>query len=142
MSNPPLAESGAIDMKALAGRSGMSRATLYRHCPDKTKLEAEIGGIGIDGMIRVAATRTGPAEKFRAAADYLVDHPGEAAAMIPFAARVSVTVLGATVEKIAGDAAASRLIVGIAVMAATPGRDDDDAASLRPHIEQAAALLR
>jgi len=137
-----LAEIGALDMTRLASQAGMSRASLYRYYPDKAKLEAEIAGIGIDGMVRAASVHAEPADKFRAAAGFLSRHPGEAAAMIPFAAMASVEVLGMTVEKITGDAASAPLIVGIAVMAATPTRHDGDAQALNRYIDEAAELLR
>ena len=45
-----------------------------------------IAGIGLQGMLLSAKPQTSPAAKFRAAARYLVEHPGEAAALAPFAA--------------------------------------------------------
>lgn len=137
-----LAAGGSIDMKQLAADAGMSRASLYRYYPDKVKVEAEIAGAGLEGMVVAARRHKSVADKFRAAANYLVENPGEAAAVIPFAAMVSVSVLGPTVEQITGDAASAPLIVGIAVMAATPGREPGDENALRRYIDECAAVLR
>jgi AcrR family transcriptional regulator len=137
-----LASGGSIDMKQLAADAGMSRASLYRYYPDKVKVEAEIAGAGIEGMVAAARGEHSVAEKFRAAAEYLIVNPGEAAALIPFAAMVSVSVLGPTVERITGDGASAPLIVGIAVMAATPGRQPGDEDVLRRYIAECAAVLR
>lgn len=137
-----LACTGMIDMKQLAADSGMSRATLYRYYPDKVKVEAEIAGVCIEGMVHAAGSHNSPSGKFRAAAEYLIDHPGEAAAVVPLAAMVSVRVLGAAVDTIIGDEGAAPLIVGIAVMAATPGRQDGDVDAIREYVAQSAALLR
>lgn len=135
------AEHGSIDMKQLAADAGMSRASLYRYYPDKVKVEAEIAGVCLEGMADAARLHHTPATRFRAAAQYLLEHPGEAAAVVPFAAMVSVSVLGPTVEKVTGDAGSAPMIVGIAVMAATPGRQVGDEAAIRDAIEQCAALL-
>ena len=72
-----LGESGIIDMKKLAAEAGLSRASLYRYYPDKSKVEAEVARIGIEGMVAAARHEQGVAARFRAAAGYLVDHPGE-----------------------------------------------------------------
>ena len=137
-----LRETGVIDMKKLAADAGVSRASLYRYYPDKAKVEGEVARIGIEGMVAATRKERGVAAKFRAAANYLVDHPGEAAAVYPFAAMVSVRVLGAVVEQITGDEASAPLIVGIAVMAATPGRQPGDEDALRRYIDECAAVLR
>ena len=92
-------------------------------------------------MIAAANEVDGVAAKFRAAANYLVDHPGEAAAVHPFGAMVSVDVIGAVVEQVAGDDGPTPQLVGIAVMAATPGRKPGDEKTLRRYIDQCAAAL-
>lgn len=136
-----LGETGTIDMKRLAADAGVSRASLYRYYPDKSKLEGEVARIAVEGMLAAASGEEGVAAKFRAAANYLVDHPGEAAAVYPFGAMVSVEVIGAVVEQVTGDDAATPQLVGISVMAATPGRRPGDAAALRRYIDQCAATL-
>lgn len=136
-----LAATGTIDMKQLAQDAGMSRASLYRYYPDRAKVEAEIAGACVEGMLAAASGHDTPAAKFRAAGRYLVDNPGEAAAVVPFAAMVSVRVLGTTVDTIMGDHCTAPMIVGIAVMAATPGRRDDDVESIHRYIDECAALL-
>ncbi|MEQ8840566.1 MAG: TetR family transcriptional regulator [Acidimicrobiales bacterium] len=136
-----LSDTGEIDMKRLAAEAGVSRATLYRYYPDKSKVEAEVARIGIEGMADAARHEQGVAAKFRVAADYLVGHPGEAAAIFPFAAMVSVGVLGAVVEQITGDESCAPLLIGIAVMAATPRRHARDEDLLRRYIEDCATSL-
>jgi AcrR family transcriptional regulator len=137
-----LANGGSIDMKQLAADAGMSRASPYRYYPDKVKVEAEIVGAGIEGMVAATHGEHSVADKFGAAAEYLIDNPGEAAALIPFAAMVFVSVLGPTVERITGDGASAPIIVGIAVMAATLGRQPGDENLLRRYIAECAAVLR
>jgi hypothetical protein len=102
----------------------------------------EIAGICLGGMADAAREQSTPSSRFRAAAEYLADHPGEAAAVVPLAAMVSVGVLDATVEKITGDTGSSPMIVGIAVMSATPGREPGDEEALSAAIDTCAALLR
>jgi len=137
-----LRETGSVDMKQLAQDAGLSRASLYRYYPDKSKVEAEVARIGIEGMMAASRHARGVADKFRCSARYLVANPGEAAAIFPFAAMVSVSVLGAVVETITGDETCSPLIVGIAAMAATPGRLDGDEAVLLRYIDECADTLR
>lgn len=136
-----LSETGVIDMKRLAAEAGLSRASLYRYYPDRSKVEGEVARIAIDGMVVAAGSEQGAAAKFRAAANYLVENPGEAAAVYPLAAMVSVSVLGAVVERITGDESSAPLIVGIAVVAATPGRKEGDEEVLRRYIDRCAASL-
>jgi AcrR family transcriptional regulator len=137
-----LTEIGTIDMKRLASEAGISRASLYRCYPDKSKVEAEIARIAIDGMMIAARGYHTTAERFRVAAEYLVAHPGEAAALYPFTAMVSVDVLGAAVAQVTGDESATPLLIGLAVMAATPGRRDGDEEALRRYIDAGVATLR
>lgn len=121
-----LAETGHLDMKKVAAKAGMSRASLYRYYTDRFQLEAEIAALGIESMVAAAASHAHKREKLRAAFEFLVDHPGHAAAIVAQAATVSAGVMGATAEGIAGDAAFAPLIAGIAVLSATPARADDD----------------
>lgn len=134
-----LATDGAIDMKRLAQRVGLSRASLYRYYPDRCQLESEIAARGAQGLATEAAAQPTRAGKLRAAAEYLVSHPGEAAAMIPLAATVSVDVLRTTTEAITGNPADTAWIVGFAVIAATPGRDEADVAAMKASIDEAVA---
>jgi len=137
-----LRETGWIDMKQLAQDAGLSRASLYRYYPDKSKVEGEVARIGIEGMMTASRNERGVADKFRASARYLVANPGEAAAVFPFAAMVSVSVLAAVVETLTGDETCSPLIVGIAAMAATPGRLEGDEEVLMRYIDECADALR
>lgn len=136
-----LAARGAIDMKQLAEDAGMSRASLYRYYPDKTKVEGEVAAVCIEGMVAAARDHDTAASKFRAAARYLVDHPGESAAVVSFAAMVSVQVLGSTADTITGGECAAVMLVGIAVTAATPGRHEGDVTTIHQYIDECAALL-
>ena len=129
-----LAADGVIDMKRLAKQVGVSRASLYRHFPDRCQLESEVAARAARGMAAAVDAQPDRPAKLRALAEYLVAHPGEAAAIVRLAAEVRADLLRLATGALTGAAADTAWVLGFAVMAATPGRSDADVAALQASI--------
>lgn len=119
-------EAGAIDMKLLAARSGISRATLYRHYSDKDKVEGEIAARTLEQLVAAVAVIDGDIiDRCQRAALFLIDHPAGSSAIVSMAAKVSVEVLVATSDLAVGDGNYAPWLLGIAAMSRTANRGDE-----------------
>lgn len=116
-------EDGAIDMKQLAQRAGISRASLYRYYADRRQVEGEVAARALKQLVaEVAPVGDDPVDRCQAAAAFLIDHPGEAAAIVWMAAAVGVDVLAATAELVVGDGNYAPWIIGVAAMSRAANR--------------------
>ncbi len=119
-------EHGAIDMKRLAERSGISRATLYRYYADRRQVEGEVAARALEQMVReVVLVGDDPADRCQTAAGFLIAHPGEAAAITRMATEVGIDVLVATAELVVGDGNYAPWIIGVAAMSRAAHRGDE-----------------
>ncbi|MEO0492153.1 MAG: hypothetical protein AAF081_01920 [Actinomycetota bacterium] len=127
-----LEETGVIDMKQLAGRAGISRASLYRYYADKLAVEAEVAGCLARLMAEAAADHQQVLGKLRVVIDVMIEFPAGAAALAPVVAEADPAVIAESCEAIVGHPGATPVLVGFAAMISSAHR--------RGSIEQVKAM--
>ena len=120
-----LAEDGVIDMKRLAAKAGISRASLYRYYPDKLAVEAEVAATLAARMTRATQHEDNIVDKLRVAIDVLIANPAGAASLGPIVAAAELDVISQSVEVIVGHRAATPVLIGFAAMVASAHRADE-----------------
>ncbi|MEM9204442.1 MAG: TetR family transcriptional regulator [Actinomycetota bacterium] len=116
---------GEIDMKELAARAKISRASLYRYYPDKLAVEAEIAASLVRKMTAAAAEHDDLVDRADAAIGALLDFPAGAAALGPVVAAADLGVISASVEAVVGHPAVTPVLIGFASIVAPASRRGD-----------------
>ncbi|MEM8705649.1 MAG: TetR family transcriptional regulator [Actinomycetota bacterium] len=117
-----LAETGVIDMKQLAVRAGISRASLYRYYADKLAVEAEVAGCLARRMAEAAASHERVLDKLRVVIDVMIEFPAGAASLAPVVAEADPDVIAESCRSIVGHPGATPVLVGFAAMIASAHR--------------------
>jgi AcrR family transcriptional regulator len=124
---------GVIDMKHLAARAGISRASLYRYYPDKLAVEAEVAAALVRRMTAAAEPFDRVVDKADAAIGVLLDFPAGAAALGPVVAAADIEVIATSSEVVVGHRGVAPVLVGFAAMIAAASRRSqlDDVRAMR-----------
>lgn len=120
-----LESSGVIDMKHLAGKAGISRASLYRYYADKLAVEAEVAGCLATRMATAAGGHERVLDKLRAVIDVMIEFPAGAAALGPVVAEAEPEVIAESCTAIVGHPGATPVLVGFAAMISSAHRRGD-----------------
>lgn len=117
-----LEHEGTIDMKRLAVRAGISRASLYRYYPDKLAVETEVAACLVTRMTEAAEPFDTVVDKADAAIGVLLDFPAGAAALGPVVAAANIDVISTSAGVVVGHPGVTPVLVGFAAMIASASR--------------------